>query len=209
MKNFQSVSWRSLVLIGVSVGSLSLLGTVCSTPLNTNTSNSAGTQAQTLNFSSPNMEYVVAYPAEWFVWSGSEFYPEEFDSKEQDIDYISTADRVTGSDIQGDGVSLAITFRSKRNFATAEPMTFAEVITEDTGINTVTKSENLTIAGFPAVRQFETDPRDPTFEYGYMVGTYVDTPEGVYTFLVSATSAEAYELFAPQVDGVIKSLQLK
>lgn len=201
-------------LLPALVSSTLLLGAVCVTPqtnLNTAANTTTTTTVEVIpnrTFVSRNLGYTMSYPNSWYSWSGSDVYP-EFDSKETDIDYLSTEDRVVGSDISGEGISLVTTYTAKIDQATGQAISFEQVVAEDMVPSVATKKETLTIAGLPAIRQFETDPRDPDNEFGYVVSYYVDAPKGVYTISAVATSATEYERQAATIQAVVGSFILR
>lgn len=201
-------------VIPAAACSLVLLGAVCTTPLPQTNSATTGTSNTNLSvipnrtFVSRNLKYTLSYPNSWYTWSGSDVYP-EFDSKETDIDYLSTEDRVTGTDITGEGISLAITYTTKIDQATGQAISFEQVVAEEMVPSVATKKETLTIGGLPAVKQFEADPRDPENEFGYVVSYYVDAPKGVYTFTAVATSEAEYERQAATIQSVVSSFTLQ
>lgn len=204
-------------LIPVLASSLVLVGAMCTSPQATDTNSVTNSGAKTntnttvqenRTFVSNNLGYSLSYPNSWYSWSGSDVYA-EFNSKETDIDYLSTEDRVTGTDISGEGVSIAITYTTKIDQATGQAISFEQVVAQEMIPTVATKKEVLRVAGLPALRQFETDPRDPDNEFGYMVSYYVDGPKGVYTFTVVATSEAEYERQAATVQAVVASFQLE
>ncbi len=209
-----STPMKTVYIFPALLGSTLLLGAVCTTPLpqtnsaTTNTSNTTLSVIPNRTFVSRNLNYTLSYPNSWYTWSGSDVYP-EFDSKETDIDYLSTEDRVTGTDITGEGVSLAITYTTKIDQATGQAISFEQVVAEEMVPSVATKKETLTVGGLPAVKQFESDPRDPINEFGFFVTYYIDAPKGVYTFTAVATSEAEYERQAATIQSVVSSFTLQ
>lgn len=132
----------------------------------------------------------------------------EFDGKETDIDYLSTEDRVTGADISGEGVSLAITYTSKIDQATGQVITFEQVVAEEMVSAVASDKETLTVAGLSAIKQVETDLRDPDNEFGYTVAYYIDASEGVYTISSTSTTQAEYARQAATIQAVVSSFIL-
>lgn len=200
-------------LLPLTTAALVLLGAVCTSPQGqTNTSNNTATNTTVTvvpnrTFVSRNMNFTLSYPNSWFSWSGSDVYP-EFDSKGTDIDYLSTEDRVTGSDISGEGVSLAITYTPKIDPATGGAITFEQVVAKEMVPSVASKKETLSVAGLSALKQVETDPRDPDNEFGYSVVYYIDAAQGVYTISSTSTTEAEYERQAATILAVVSSFTL-
>lgn len=209
---------KTTYLIPVLLGSTLLLGAVCTAPQpNTNstanttpTTSTTNTRVQVVpnrTFVSRNLDYTISYPNSWYSWSGSDVYP-EFDSKETDIDYLSTEDRVTGTDIAGEGVSLAITYTSKIDQATGQAITFEQVVAEEMVPTVASEKQALTVSGLSALRQVETDPRDPENEFGYVVVYYIDAPNGVYAISSTSTTQAEYARQAATIQATVSSFTL-
>lgn len=194
---------KKSIYLGLS--SLIFLGAACSTPAIN--SNSAMTEPNT-TFSSPNLEYTIAYPVSWFSWTFSDLYPEEFDSKEQDSDFFATQDHVSVADMEGPGAMLTVSFTSKKDPNTGEMRTFDALVAAETVPAQVTRKEVLNVGPLSGVRQFELDPRDPENTYGYVVTTYLETTDGMYMLQVIATNEEEYHQRQGQVQRIIDSFRV-